>query len=67
MTKLSNTPGTRGGPGDRMLAVKSRKTPENKFLFVKKKLLKKRIIFLLVMPKYWGETKFESREFPRSG
>ena len=42
-----NIPGTRGGPGDRMLAVKSRKTPENKF--------------------FWGETKFQPREFPQSG
>ena len=35
--QLKNTLGTRVGPGchDRTLAVKSRKTPENQFLFVK--------------------------------
>ena len=34
LVRVSNTPGTRGGPGgrDRMLAVKSRKTPEISFL-----------------------------------
>ena len=35
---ISNTPGTTGGPGgrDRTLAVKSRKTAENQFFFIKK-------------------------------
>ena len=36
--KHSNTPGSRGGPGDRdrKLAVKRRKKPKNQFYFLKK-------------------------------
>ena len=36
---IDNTPGTAGGPGgrDRTLAVKSRKTPQNLFVFLEKK------------------------------
>ena len=61
----NNTPGTAGGPGgrDRTLAVKSRKIARKSFFFRKKiKLPKKKKIgiYLLVMPKYWGNKFSES-------
>ena len=67
-----NTPGTAGGPGgrDRMLAVKSRKTLENQFFFVKKKIPKKHFfccIYLLVMPKYWGKQIFTHGRYSEVG
>ena len=47
---------------DRMLAIKSRKMPENKF--------PKIYTFLYIPSSYaniWGETKFQPQEFPQSG
>ena len=57
-----NTPGTAGGPGgrDRTLAVKSRKNVRKITFFLKKiKFTQQKYffcIYLLVMPKYWGNT-----------
>ena len=61
-----NTPGTAGGPGgrDRTLAVKSFKKSLNK------NYLKKIFFFgmyLLVMPKYWGDNYFAHGRFPEVG
>ena len=54
----NNTQGTRGGLGfhDRMLAKKIEKTP-----------LKENLHILSGYAKIWGKTKFQPREFPRSG
>ena len=65
-----NTPGTAGNPGgrDQTLAVKSRNFFENQLFFIKKnKNYLTNIffcIYLLVMPKYWGEQIFTHGIFP---
>ena len=62
-----NTPGTAGGPGgrDQTLAAKSRKISRKSFFFFVKKKLP--CIYLLVMPKYWGEQIFAHKRFPKVG
>ena len=70
--RISNTPGTAGGPGgrDRTLAVKSRKNVR-KISFLRNKInLPPKIffcIYLLVIPKYWVKNYFTHGRFPEVG
>ena len=66
-----NTPGTAGGPGgrDRTLAVKSRKNVRKiTFFSSKNQIYPKKIyiflLYLLVIPKYWGKKYFAHGSFP---
>ena len=66
--KVSNTPGTRNGPGgrDRTLGEKRRKNARKSVFFVKKKLP----FFLHIFSSYaniLGETNVKPWEFPQSG
>ena len=68
VTRLSNTPGTRGGR-DRMLAVKIRKT-RPKISFIRKKNKYYNNKKLHISSSYaiiLGETNFQPRGFRRSG
>ena len=61
----NNTPGTRVGSGfhDRMLAVKSKKKPENQhFMMYKNINVLKNDSFLLVSPKWVKRNECERRE-----